>query len=131
MVEGSHRPVEWLDKVAARARPGPRTISPTAAANSLLARFAEQGVYPLGCNGDGDRGMALEIEARELYSSLNGDRWLLARHPATGDVFVRHEPNAPSGGRFTRIEIGAFLGPLPRNPEHQALLHLIGTLIEE
>jgi hypothetical protein len=72
----------------------------------------------------------MAIETRELYASPNGDRWLLARDPTTGDVFVRHEPNAPSGGRPTRIEIGAFLSRGPRNPEHQALLHLIGTLIE-
>jgi hypothetical protein len=45
-------------------------------------------------------------------------------------VFVRHEPNAPSGGRPSHIEIGAFLSRGARNPEHQALLHLIGTLIE-
>ena len=29
-----------------------------------------------------------------------------------------------------RSDIGAFLSRGPRNPEHQALLHLIGTLVE-
>jgi hypothetical protein len=52
------------------------------------------------------------------------------RDAATGEVFVRHEPNAPSGGRPSHIEIGAFLSRGARNPEHQALLRLIGTLIE-
>jgi hypothetical protein len=70
------------------------------------------------------------IETRELYSSPNGDRWLLAREPATGDVFIRHEPNGPSGGQPSHLEIGAFLNRGPRNPEHRALLQLIGALIE-
>jgi hypothetical protein len=70
------------------------------------------------------------IETRELYSSANGDRWLLARDPATGEVFVRHEPNRSAGGQPSHIEIGAFLSRGPRNPEHLALLQLIGTLIE-
>jgi hypothetical protein len=70
------------------------------------------------------------IETRELYRSPNGDRWLLGRDPATGEVFIRHEPNAPSGGQPSHIDIGAFLSRGPRNPEHRALLQLIGGLIE-
>ena len=72
----------------------------------------------------------MAIETRELYSSPNGDRCFLGRDPATGEVFVRHEPNAPPGGRPSDIEIGAFLSRGQRNPEHQALLRLIGTLIK-
>ena len=70
----------------------------------------------------------MTIERIELYSSAHGDRWFLTRDPATGEVFVRHEPNASSGGEPTHIDIGAFLRRGPRNPEHRALLHLIGTL---
>ena len=73
----------------------------------------------------------MAIETRELYNSPNGDRWLLSRDPASGAVFIRHEPNAPSGGRPSHIDIGAFLSRGTRNPEHQALLDLIGTLIEK
>jgi hypothetical protein len=73
----------------------------------------------------------MAVETRQLYSSPNGDRWFLGRDPATGDIFVRHEPNVPSGGRPSDIDIGAFLSRGPRNPERQALLHLIGTLIED
>ena len=69
-------------------------------------------------------------EQRVLYSSPNGDRWLLRRDPATGDAFVRHEANIPSGGKRTDIDIGEFLSGGQRNPEHQALLRLIGTLVE-
>jgi hypothetical protein len=72
----------------------------------------------------------MPTQNRELYRSPNGDRWYLAREPETGRLFVRHEANLPSGGQVTDIDIGAFLSGGPRHPEHQALLHLIGTLIE-
>jgi hypothetical protein len=45
-------------------------------------------------------------------------------------VFIRHEANVPSGGKGTDIDIGEFLNSGQRNPEHQALLQLIGTLVE-
>ena len=57
------------------------------------------------------------------------DRWLLARDPDTGRVFVRHEPNLPSGGQVADIEIGAFLIAAGSGPEKQELLRLIGTLV--
>ena len=46
-------------------------------------------------------------------------------------MFIQHQGNEPSGGRVTDIEIGAFLGTGARGPEHQELLRLIGTLVEE
>ena len=67
---------------------------------------------------------------RELYRSApNGDRWSLVRELATERVFIEHEPNASSGGQKTHIEIGVFLLG-GHGPEHQALLRLIGTLVE-
>ena len=65
---------------------------------------------------------------RQLYRSPNGDTWFLARDPATGSAFVRHEANIPSGGHVTDMQIGAFLKG-PRNAEHEALLRLIGNSI--
>jgi hypothetical protein len=67
---------------------------------------------------------------RELYHSPNGDRWHLARDPDTGHVFVKHQANLPSGGHMAEIEIGVFLNQ-GHGPEHQELLRLIGTLVEE
>jgi hypothetical protein len=67
-------------------------------------------------------------ETRQLYRSPNGDTWFLARDPATGSALVRHQANAPSGGHVTDIELGAFLSG-PQNPEHEALLRLIGASI--
>ena len=72
----------------------------------------------------------MPAQKRELYTSPNGDRWYLARQSETGRLFVRHKANVPSGGQVTDIDIGAFLSGGPRHPERQALLHLIGTLIE-
>ena len=71
---------------------------------------------------------ALAIFRRELYASANGDSWYLCRE-GSGRVFVEHEPNLPSGGKSSRIELTAFL-QRPQGPEHQALLHLIGTLVD-
>ena len=71
----------------------------------------------------------MSLEAKELYRSPNGDRWSLIRDPALGRVFVRHEPNASSGGRASDIGVGDFLLRGGHGPEHQALLRLIGTLV--
>jgi hypothetical protein len=69
------------------------------------------------------------VRTREIYCSANGDRWLLARDPNAARVFVRHEPNLPSGGQVADIEIGAFLIAAGNGPEKQELLRLIGTLV--
>jgi hypothetical protein len=69
------------------------------------------------------------IRTREIYHSANGDRWLLALDSDTNRVFVRHEPNLPSGGQVADIEIGAFLIRAGSGPEKQELLRLIGTLV--
>ena len=68
-------------------------------------------------------------ERRELYRSPSGDSWFLGREPANGCAFVIHQPNAPSGGRLSHIELATFLKD-GNGPEHQALLRLIGTLVE-
>jgi hypothetical protein len=64
-----------------------------------------------------------------LYSSPNGDRWLLCRDTDTERVFVRHEPNRPSGGQVSDLDVGILLRGGPQNPEHQAVLRLIRTLV--
>jgi hypothetical protein len=69
------------------------------------------------------------VQIREIYRSANGDRWLLARDSDAGRVFVRHEPNLPSGGQVADIDVGAFLMAAGNGPEKQELLRLIGTLV--
>jgi hypothetical protein len=69
------------------------------------------------------------VRTRAIYLSANGDRWLLACDPDSGRVFVRHEPNLPSGGQVADMDIGAFLIAAGQGPEKQELLRLIGTLV--
>ena len=69
------------------------------------------------------------LATKELYSSPNGDRWHLCRD-ASGYVFVMHEPNIPSGGRISSIDLSDFLAH-GRGPEQQALLQMIGSLIPD
>lgn len=69
-------------------------------------------------------------DRRELYRSPNGDAWFLGREPANGHAFIIHQPNGPSGGRLSHIDLPTFLAEGARGPEHQALLRLIGTLVE-
>jgi hypothetical protein len=68
-------------------------------------------------------------EGKELYCSPNGDRWLLIREAVSDRVLVRHEPNRPSGGKVSIVEVGEFLCR-GHGPEQQALLRLIGNLVE-
>jgi hypothetical protein len=68
------------------------------------------------------------LRAREIYQSENGDRWYLAHDLGSGRVFVRHQPNLPSGGQPSDIELGEFLARRAAGPEHQELIRLIGTL---
>ena len=72
----------------------------------------------------------MTLKTRELYRSSSGDRWQLAREDRSGRVFIIHEPNIPSGGRTSHIVIGPFLTG-GHGPEHQELLRLIGTLVDE
>ncbi|MGU3417003.1 hypothetical protein [Methylobacterium sp. D54C] len=67
---------------------------------------------------------------RELYTSSNGDRWLLLRDRSDGRSFVRHEANAASGGRVTDIALAAFLAADRGGPEHQAIWALIGEIVD-
>lgn len=65
---------------------------------------------------------------REIYSSANGDRWFLVREPRSERVFIKHKPNAASGGDTSLIEIAEFLAQ-DHGPQHSELLRLIGTLV--
>jgi len=66
---------------------------------------------------------------REIYKSENGDSWLLCHKDER--VFVLHKANLSSGGTETRIQLGDFLGTGNAGPEHQALIRLIGELVDK
>jgi hypothetical protein len=102
---------------------------PDALAARIVAALAEAGFRIVSAHGRENTAPGPQrAETRQLYRSPNGDSWFLARDPETGSAFVRHQANAPSGGHVTDIELGAFLSG-PRNPEHEALLRLIGASI--
>src|SRR5262249_19127051 len=98
-------------------------LRPLGPRGSHCARPPHMGGAEQGANS------AVTVRTREIYRSANGDRWLLACDPDTARVFVRHEPNLPSGGQVADIEIGAFLIAAGNGPEKQELLRLIGTLV--
>jgi hypothetical protein len=68
---------------------------------------------------------------RVIYESSNGDVWVLTRDPASEMPTVKHKPNVSSGGQPSCTEIGKFLRVGAGGPEHQALLKLIGTLLDD
>jgi hypothetical protein len=74
--------------------------------------------------------LIVSAQLRELYASSNGDRWYLAYEPEAGHAFVRHIPNAPSGGQPSSIQLADFLRDDRRGSEHQVLMRLIGSLAE-
>ncbi|MGI4943612.1 MAG: hypothetical protein ACRYHQ_24105 [Janthinobacterium lividum] len=56
-----------------------------------------------------------------LYSSSNGDRWLLVRDPSGTTTVVRHVANPSSGGRVTDRDARDFLGVGGSGPEYAAV----------
>jgi hypothetical protein len=64
-----------------------------------------------------------------IHASSNGDHWFLCLGEGTADVFVLHDPNGPSGGRSSRIELPDFLASATGSPARLALLGMIGSLV--
>jgi len=65
---------------------------------------------------------------REFAASSNGDRWYFTVDEVTGERFVLHRANQPSGGHETKTPVDTFLKMRPRGPEHDALLALVSEL---
>jgi hypothetical protein len=64
----------------------------------------------------------------ELYRSSSGDCWSLCKNES-GKVYVVHEPNEASGGKQSIVDVRSFLAK-GDGPEQQALLQLIGSLVD-
>jgi hypothetical protein len=72
------------------------------------------------------------ISKRDLYRSSSGDTWTLFHDSSAAKLFVRHVPNAPSGGRVEDLDLATFLNGSADAPERRALLDLIaGTTTPE
>jgi hypothetical protein len=73
----------------------------------------------------------MDVKERELYRSSNGDSWYLSCDTESGQIAVKHVPNAASGGQTSLTEIGAFLTAGHHGPEHRELLRLIASLVDD
>ena len=67
------------------------------------------------------------LVGRKLHARSDGNAWYLV-NDAVGPAVV-HVPNGAPGGPIDRFTIGAFLAQ-GEGPEQQALLRLIGTLVD-
>jgi hypothetical protein len=67
----------------------------------------------------------MAISVTSIYRSSNGDRWSLIRYTDSGHAFVRHEPNASSGGHSTDTDVDDFLSIDGPGPEFAALRRLL------
>src|ERR1700730_17041057 len=63
------------------------------------------------CLAESMGAMSMPVDTREMYSSLNGDRWFLGCDHDSGRVLDKHKANAPSGGQALTI-----LGIKPNRP---------------
>jgi hypothetical protein len=68
------------------------------------------------------------MSQRNVYVAANGDSWWLCR--GHNRVFVLHERSLSSGGKASRLELSEFFSSGTLGPEHQALIQLIGRLVE-
>ena len=64
---------------------------------------------------------------RSIYTSSNGDRWVLAKDPESGRSLVRHEPNRSSGGKAVEIEVDDFILRDGESPQGIALRALLNS----
>ena len=64
-------------------------------------------------------------DVRSIYSSSNGDRWILVHDPDSGRSLVRHEPNRSSGGKPVEIEVDDFILRDGESPQGVALRALL------
>ena len=64
---------------------------------------------------------------RSIYTSSNGDRWVLAKDPESGRSLVRHEPNRSSGGKAVEIEVDDFILRDGESPQGIALRALLDS----
>ena len=70
------------------------------------------------------------MHLRSLYESSNGDRWFLGRRDGEAGIFIRHEPNAGSGGRPANFGLLEFMAQ-QRGPQHDAVLKLLSRLVAD
>ena len=63
----------------------------------------------------------ISFDKRDLYNKSKCGSLVLCCDRDTNRVSIRDEPNAPSGGQVSDLDIGTFLRGGPHNPQQQAL----------
>ncbi|GEM98284.1 hypothetical protein MRA01_28240 [Methylobacterium radiotolerans] len=71
----------------------------------------------------------MTIARKLIYAASNGDNGFLCVGKNPSDVIVLHEPNGPSGGRPSRVELSTFLSFGADCPERLPLLGVIDSLV--
>lgn len=64
-------------------------------------------------------------DERLIYSSENGDQWVLVHEFGSAHRIVRHTANPHSGGKVTDIPVDEFLSRGQASPEHIALRRML------
>ena len=72
----------------------------------------------------------MSIAFHLLYESSNGDRWFVGRQDDDPRAFVRHQPNAASGGKPSDFGLLEFMAQ-QQGPQHEAFLALISRLLAD
>jgi hypothetical protein len=83
--------------------------------------------------GDGERTLARLIEIGRAKNDKQRTRDLLQHKRRPMDFMSRRRPRVcspPHGGKLTPVELGDFLRKGNAKPEHQALRHMIGGLLD-
>jgi hypothetical protein len=74
--------------------------------------------------------MAMPFSAMPIYTSSNGDRWMLISDSDADQKMVRHTANPASGGMVTHTEVQEFLSRGGSGPEYGALRTLLNQFAE-
>lgn len=64
-------------------------------------------------------------DERLIYSSENGDRWVLVHESGKPEAIVRHVANPSAGGQITDASVDEFMGHGKFGPEHVALCRML------
>ena len=71
------------------------------------------------------------MASRRIYTSSSGDTWDLVREEGSGRIAVVHTGNPASGGAKADFDLDAFLPRTKGSAENNALLEMIGSLVEK
>lgn len=99
-------------------------LTPVREESVYTGRFSE-GVEPPHQSLKRRKRSTMVTDVKPIYSSSNGDRWLLVHDIESDRSLVRHEPNRSSGGKTVEIDIDDFILRDGESPQGIALRALL------